>query len=105
MTIFEMSKHFYDTRLEAEYQPQRNRSQDYASTMGSGPDESVAKADASAGIATGSVAALDVPELNKVSLITCDMSPCSCSTVILELSREIFASCDSSCKMVQIVPF
>jgi hypothetical protein len=66
--------------------------------MGSGPEESVATADASADIATGAVAALDVTELNKVSLMTCDMSPCSCSTVILELSREIFASCDSSCK-------
>lgn len=28
---------------------------------------------------------------------TCDIRPCTCSTVILALSRVIFASCDSSC--------
>jgi hypothetical protein len=30
-------------------------------------------------------------------IFTCDIRPCNCSTVILELSREILASCDSSC--------
>lgn len=72
-------------------------SQDYASTIGSGPEESVAEVGVSAD-AAAEAEALDVTTLNKVFLITCDISPCSCSTVILELSRDILASCDSSCK-------
>jgi hypothetical protein len=57
---------------EPENQPRQNHSQDYASTIGSGPEESVVEVDVSADIAPG-VVALDITELNKVSLMTCKM--------------------------------
>uniref|UniRef100_A0A2P2K9R5 COP9 complex family protein n=1 Tax=Rhizophora mucronata TaxID=61149 RepID=A0A2P2K9R5_RHIMU len=36
-------------------------------------------------------------ELKRMSFMTCDIRPWTCSTVILALSRVILASCDSSC--------
>lgn len=59
-----MSKH------RKKNQPQHNHSQDYASTIGSGPEECVVGVDVAADIAPG-VVALDITELNKVSLMTC----------------------------------
>lgn len=44
------------------------------------------------------VEVFDVIILNKVFLIICDISLCSCFIVILELLCDILVSCDFFCK-------